>query len=139
MIVLKTGTDLIEIERFMNYRRDHPSLWKRFVERVFTTKELEECQERLESLAGKFAAKEAVAKAMGCGIGPISWQEIEILRGLNHEPVLYLHGQAVLMAAELGLTTWALSISHTRTNALAMVTAVGEASLAPKPDQQDAS
>lgn len=139
MIALKTGTDLIEIERFANYRREHPTLWVRFLERVFTSRELEECQERLESLAGKFAAKEAVAKAMGCGIGPIAWKEIEILRGVNHEPVLFFHGQAALRAAELGLTTWALSISHTRTNALAMVTAVGEVVPGEKPEQRDAS
>ena len=80
----------------------------------------------IESLAARFAAKEAVAKALGTGIGAVSFQEIEILRDENRAPVLYLHGAAQELAEKLGLETWSISISHTETHAIAMVVAIGE-------------
>ena len=60
------------------------------------------CGKRAESLAGRFAAKEAVAKALGCGIGDVSWKEIEILGDEQNAPVLTLHGAAENKAKELG-------------------------------------
>jgi len=80
----------------------------------------------LASLAARFAAKEAVAKALGCGIGQVSWQEIEILRDDANAPVLHLHGAAQALADKIGLTTWSLSLSHTETHAIAFVAAIGE-------------
>lgn len=79
----------------------------------------------MATLAGRFAAKEAVAKALGCGIGPVSWQEIEILRGVEGEPVIVLHGKAQQIADRSGLVTWSVSISHSRACAIAMVVALG--------------
>jgi holo-[acyl-carrier protein] synthase len=98
----------------------------RFLQRVFTPLELAECQGNSASLAGRFAAKEAVAKALGCGIGPISWIEIEILRATSGEPYLKLYDKAESMAHTMGLSTWSVSITHTREYAMASVVASGE-------------
>jgi len=115
---LRTGVDLIEIERIAQSiaRRG-----ERFLTRIYTQRELDEVGENTTSLAARFAAKEAVSKALGCGIGDVSWQEIEILRGTRAEPILILHGAAQSAANELGLTTWSLSLSHTKGHAVAMV------------------
>ena len=118
---LTTGVDLIEIERVEQAASRHG---ERFLSRVFTPAELAECGLRYDSLAARFAAKEAVAKALGSGIGRVGWQEIEILRGSENQPVLYLHGMAGELADELGFETWSISLSHTRFHAIAMVVAV---------------
>ncbi len=80
----------------------------------------------MASLAARFAAKEAVAKAFGTGIGHISWHEIEVCRGCSGEPILHLYGQAQKMAEEHHLSTWSLSLSHTQNQAIAIVVALGE-------------
>jgi holo-[acyl-carrier protein] synthase len=121
--LLRSGIDLIEIARLEGIR---PEIRRRFLTRVFTAQELEDAQDSNLHLAGRFAAKEAVAKALGCGIGPVSWQEIEIRRGQAGEPELALYGKARQMANDLGLTTWSVSISHTKEYALAMAVACGE-------------
>lgn len=123
MIVLRSGVDLVEIERIEQL---DAQIRPRFLARVFTPSELEQSGGRAASLAARFAAKEAAAKALGCGIGPISWQDVEVERGENGEPCLRLHGPAAELAAELGLTTWSLSLSHSRSHAVAMVVACGE-------------
>lgn len=123
MIGLANGVDLVEIRRFAEL---DPAIRRRFIQRVFTPAEIELCGDRNDHLAGRFAAKEAVAKALQCGIGPISWQEIETLADENQAPVLHLHGQARLTAAELGLSQWSVSISHTGELAMAFVVAAGE-------------
>ena len=121
-MVLRTGVDLIEIERLGKVQ---PGIKTRSLRRVFTPFELTECNGRDASLAGRFAAKEAVAKALGCGIGPVGWQEIEIRSAQNGEPSLQLHGKAKELAESLGLATWAISISHSRENAIAVAVALG--------------
>lgn len=120
---LATGVDIIEIERIKDSITRNG---ERFLTRVYTTKEIALCGEDMASLAGRFAAKEAVAKALGCGIGDVRWQEIEVLRDDKRAPVLNLHGDAQKMADELGLETWSLSLSHTKTHAVAFVVAVGK-------------
>lgn len=120
---LRTGVDLIEIERVENAVKRHGG---RFLERVFTPRELDEVGENVASLAVRFAAKEATAKALGTGIGDVGWQEIEILRGPARQPDLYLHGRASRLADELELETWSLSLSHTLTHAIALVVAIGD-------------
>ena len=80
----------------------------------------------LESLAVRFAAKEAVSKALGSGMGDINWQEIEILRDEMDAPVLNLHGKAQQRAALLGFHNWSVSLSHTDRHALAFVVAIGK-------------
>ena len=99
---------------------------ERFLKRVFTEQELVDVGQNLASLAARFAAKEAVSKALGTGIGPIAWHEIEVLRGEARQPLLHLHGEASRRADSLGLSTWSLSLSHTQAYAVAMVVAIGE-------------
>lgn len=123
MAVLRTGIDLIEISRLEEMA---PAIRQRFLKRVFTPLELELLGDSPASLAGRFAAKEAAAKALGTGIGAISWQEIEIRRGEKGEPLLVLNGRALEIALLLGLQTWSVSISHNRTTAAAVVVAVGD-------------
>jgi holo-[acyl-carrier protein] synthase len=120
---LATGVDVIEIDRVQAVVSRHG---KRYLERVFTPAERDLCGSRMESLAVRFAAKEAVAKALGSGIGEVTFQDVEILQDEQGAPVLHLHGKAEIKADLLGLTTWSLSLSHSQTLAVAMVTAVGE-------------
>ena len=120
--VLRTGVDILEIERMQEALDRHG---RRFLERVFTARELAEVEGNTASLAVRFAAKEAVSKALGTGIGEVGWQEIEVLRGPAREPWLYLSGKAEMLAAACGLKTWAISLSHTRQYALAFVVASG--------------
>jgi holo-[acyl-carrier protein] synthase len=117
---LSTGVDLIEIERIQKAIEQHGD---RFVARIFTAAEQRECGGRVASLAARFAAKEAVAKALGCGIGDVSWLEIEVVGDENHAPHLTLHGAAQKMAKELGLESWAISLSHTHEHAVAFAVA----------------
>ena len=119
---LATGVDLIEIARIEEVVARHG---KHYLERIYTPAELEQCGKRAESLAGRFAAKEAAAKALGCGIGDVAWQDIEILGDEQNAPKLTLHGTALKMANELGLTTWSVSISHSQSHSVAMVVAIG--------------
>ena len=123
MTHLSTGVDLIEIARVA---RVVARYGERFLGRVFTPAELADVGDSPASLAARFAAKEAVSKALGTGIGPITWGEIEILRGSRSEPTLYLHGSARKLADELGLTNWSVSLSHTHTHAIALVVVLGE-------------
>jgi holo-[acyl-carrier protein] synthase len=117
---LATGVDLVEIERFTSAVERHG---ERFLKRVFTDRELAEVGNNLASLAARFAAKEAVSKALGTGIGPVSWREIEVLRGEARQPLLSLHGQAARLAESLGYCTWSISLSHTHEYAVALVVA----------------
>ena len=117
MNALKTGIDLIEVERFRSQR---PEIRKRFIDRVYTEAEQDYCRDNDQHLAGRFAAKEAVAKALGCGIGGIEWQEIEILNDELGAPVLHLHGKAAERAERLGLTLWSVSITHLKEYAAAV-------------------
>jgi holo-[acyl-carrier protein] synthase len=121
---LRTGIDLIEIRRLDEL---NPKIRERFVQRVFTENERQECGENSARLAGRFAAKEAVAKALGSGIGAVTWQDIEVRQGPYGEPVLELHGAALQMAKDLRLNEWSISISHSQTHAVAVAVAVGAA------------
>ncbi len=119
---LRTGVDLIEIERIES---SIISNGDRFLTRIYTSRELDEVGKSAASLAARFAAKEAVSKALGCGIGEVRWVDIEILSGPHGEPTLILHGSAQSLASQLGLTTWSLSLSHSKGHAVAMVVAIG--------------
>jgi holo-[acyl-carrier protein] synthase len=119
---LATGVDLIEIDRIEIVLSRQGKAW---LERIFTPAEQEYCGKRAESLAGRWAAKEAVAKALGTGIGDVSWTEIEILGDEQKAPRLTLYGNAERKAKELGLTTWSISISHSQSHSVALVVAIG--------------
>jgi holo-[acyl-carrier protein] synthase len=114
------GVDLVDIHRFSAL---DPAIRQRFIRRVFTKAEIELCGDRDDHLAGRFAVKEAVAKALGCGIGLIGWQDVETLANEQNAPELILHGQAKVKASEKGLHQWSVSISHTRELATAFVVA----------------
>jgi holo-[acyl-carrier protein] synthase len=96
------------------------------LERIFTPAEVAEVGNNPASLAARFAAKEAVSKALGTGIGVVRWRDIEVLRGPERQPTLHLHGAASRIAQELGILTWSLSLSHTHACAVAFVVALGE-------------
>jgi holo-[acyl-carrier protein] synthase len=123
MPILRTGVDMVEIDRFTVACQKYQ---QRMLSRLFTETELVENGQNMASLAARFAAKEAVAKALGTGIGPVTWHEIEICRGKAREPVLCLHGSAKRLAEQLGLSTWSLSLSHTQAQAIALVVALGD-------------
>ena len=120
---LATGVDLIEIARMEAAIVRHG---ERFLNRIFTPAEIKACVGRAESLAARFAAKEAAAKALGHGIGEVGWQEIEVVGDENNAPSLRLYGAAERLAHEKGLTTWSLSLSHERQHAIAFVVAIGD-------------
>jgi holo-[acyl-carrier protein] synthase len=117
---LSVGVDLVEIRRVAALVARYS---ERFTGRVFTPGELADCGGRAESLAARWAAKEAVAKALGTGIGAVGWQEIEVVRGESGCPGVLLHGSAAILAAERGLVRWALSLAHDGGMALAFVVA----------------
>jgi holo-[acyl-carrier protein] synthase len=123
MVKLATGIDLVEVARLERAIERHGD---RFLRRIFTRRELSLVGGKTTSLAARFAAKEAVAKALCTGIGEVAWLEIEVLHGPNKEPLLTLHGRAKALAEEKELHTWSLSLSHTADLATAMVTALGE-------------
>lgn len=121
-MILRTGVDLIEISRIEEVLARHGA---RYLERIYTPAEREQLGRSAESLAGRFAAKEAVAKALGSGIGDVSWLDIEILGDEDNAPGLTLRGAAAQKAKELGLETWSVSISHSVSHAVAVVVASG--------------
>ena len=122
-MILKTGIDIIEIPRIQAALERHG---ERFLKRIFTVPEIFESRGRTEALAVRFAAKEATSKALGTGIGPISWLEVETLHRWSGEPFLVLYGKAKKIAEEQGLSVWAVSLSHSRENAVAVVVATGD-------------
>jgi len=119
------GVDLVEIARVERALARHG---ERFLARVFTPAELLYSRRRVPELAARFAAKEAVSKALGVGVrmlaqDGVGWREVEVLGDQRGRPEVYLHGRAAERAAELGLTEWAVSLSHTREYAVAFVVA----------------
>jgi holo-[acyl-carrier protein] synthase len=121
LATVAVGVDFVERARVNAVFQRHG---ERFLRRVFTPREVAEASGRIERLAGRFAAKEACAKALGTGIGSISWQEIEIERRPGGKPALRLTGQAAALAATLGLTAFDVSIADTGDHVLAVVVGI---------------
>lgn len=122
--MLYSGVDIIEIARVATAVARHAD---RLLARVFTPCELAQCRGRTESLAARFAAKEAAAKALGTGIwrDGIDWTDIEVIRAESGAPTLALHGAALARAQRLGWVSWSVSLSHDRSQAIAFVVAMG--------------
>lgn len=124
-MIVAVGTDAIEVERVQR-AVDHPRWGERFQQRVFTAGEIGYCTRRrrnAESFAARFAAKEAVMKALGTGYANgVWWRDIEVVRE-SGAPRLVLHGGAAARAAALGITRWHLALTHTAGQALAYVIA----------------
>jgi holo-[acyl-carrier protein] synthase len=112
------GVDIIEIDRI---RRATARWGERFLKRVYTEAERDDCQDRAPGLAVRFAAKEAVMKALGTGIKGVGWREIEVLSNPDGKPLVYLHGGAQRKARGLGLGELAVSLSHSQDYAVASV------------------
>ena len=114
------GVDIIEIPRI---RRALARWGARFHRHVYTPSELSYCRDRTPELAARFAAKEAISKALGTGLHGISWTEMEILADRRGKPNVTLHGRALDRARVLGLSEWSISLSHSEEFAVAFVVA----------------
>jgi len=113
------GIDIIEIARIENAI----ARWgEGFLHRVYTDLELRLYRKKLASLAARFAAKEAVLKALGKPTRGVGWKEIEILSDPSGKPLVHLHGEAQNQADGLGLDKLAISLSHSKEYAIAFVT-----------------
>ncbi|MBX3402027.1 MAG: holo-ACP synthase [Phycisphaeraceae bacterium] len=127
MSIVGHGIDLVEVVRIRAMLDEHG---QRFLDRCFTPDEQAhkaESRRRIEHLAARFAAKEAVLKALGTGLtGGINWTDIEVVNGASGAPSLALHGTAKSAAAELGVTSWLVSLTHTDSLAMASVIALGK-------------
>jgi holo-[acyl-carrier protein] synthase len=119
--MLRIGVDMVEVERI---RAGVERFGERFLARFFTPTEREQSREVPARLAARFAAKEAAAKALGTGIGDVSWVDIEIESDARGRPHLKLHNTAAVLAAELGLHEWQVSLTHTHEHAIAFVVAL---------------
>ncbi len=117
---ITTGVDIIEIERI---ERAIMRWNERFLQRVYTPAEVAYCRGRAQSLAGRFAGKEATSKALGVGIRVLRWRDIEILPDQRGKPTISLRGRAKDVAHRQGLTGFDISITHSRGDALAFVIA----------------
>lgn len=119
-MIFGIGTDMVEIRRIQNAIERNP----RFLQKVYTEEEIRYCQRKKnqwQSFAARFAAKEAVSKAMGTGIGPIGLREIEIISAASGQPQVVLHGAAKTFALEHAITRVSLSLSHSEAYAIATV------------------
>ncbi len=112
----RIGVDIVEIARIENAI----ARWReRFLRRIYTSAEIELCSSRPHSLAGRFAAKEAVMKALGCGFKGAPWREIEILADSEGMPLVNLTGRARARADHLGIKQVLVSLSHSNSQAIA--------------------
>ncbi|MBB5066874.1 holo-ACP synthase [Granulicella mallensis] len=123
-MVIGIGTDMIEIARIA---RSVERFGEAFLQRVFTPGEVVYCTRKkhaAESLAARFAAKEAGAKALGTGISRgVNWREFEVKREPGQRPELYLSGRAEEIARALGIRRLSLSLTHSRELSMAVVIA----------------
>ena len=127
MKIIAHGIDLVDCGRL---QASIDRQGARFLNRVFTESEQRYCMEqkkgRIQSLAGRFAVKEAVMKVFGTGWAKgIAWTDMEVLNEANGRPVLYLHGQCQSLAEELGIEDIVISISHTKTHAVGSAIGTG--------------
>lgn len=126
MRVLAHGIDIVEISEFERLLQEPTADMAR---RCFTQHELEKAGEghqRTERLAARFAAKEAVLKALGTGwVTGISWKDIELQSAHNEVPAISVSGEVERLAREKGISSFLVSLSHSTTLAVASVIAVG--------------
>jgi holo-[acyl-carrier protein] synthase len=121
--VVGLGVDLVDVARFGTVLERRPSL----LQRLFTAGEREYAASLagpVPSLAARFAAKEAVMKALGVGLGAFLFVEVDVARRPSGEPYLLLSGRAAALAAERGVGQWLVSLTHTTTTAAAVALAL---------------
>ena len=126
MATLGIGVDIIDVPRFALVLERRP----RIVERLFTPGEREDSKLRPERLAARFAAKEAVLKALQVGFGAAPWTSIEVRRDESGAPRIELHGQAADLAERAGVATLHVSMSHSDLTAAAFVVGSSKENLA---------
>ena len=126
-MIVSVGVDMIEVARIQRALEDG-GIGKRFRDRVYTANEIAYCEKKgrgkYQSYAGRFAAKEAVMKALGTGWGAkVSWSNIEVVRARGGKPEIALHNHTSAFAQKLGIRRLMVSITHTNHHALAYVVA----------------
>src|SRR6266702_4700935 len=117
-MIISAGVDLVEVERIQQALEDSRN-GRRCRERVFTEKEILYCEKKrrgkYESYGARFAAKEAVMKALGRGWGSkVRWLDIEVVRARSGKPNIALHDKTARLADQLGIRRWSLSVTHTK-------------------------
>jgi holo-[acyl-carrier protein] synthase len=123
--VIGVGIDAVDVDRFRRSLARTP----RLVDRLFTADERAYASRRrdpTELLAARFAAKEAVMKALGVGLGAFAFSDVEVARAASGAPSLVLRGSASALAADHGVLEWKVSLTHTAHLAEAIVVALGE-------------
>jgi holo-[acyl-carrier protein] synthase len=123
MAIVGTGIDITEVARIAS---SIERFGDRFLNRVYTPKEIAYCQSRKrganQSFAARFAAKEAAMKAIGTGLRRgVTWHDVEVSREPGGRPTIIFHGKAKEFAAKLGMKRAALSLTHTKDEAMAQV------------------
>lgn len=136
-LCVRTGIDIVHVPRI---KRMLDLYGVRFVTRIYTASEAHSCAGRAEAFAARWAAKEAVAKLLGVGVagfgsGPdaIFFRHIEITRLQNGKPQVTLHERAIIVARQLGVTGFDVSLSHDGDYAVASVVALAQVPDAPTP------
>ncbi len=124
--MLTTGADILYIPRVTEAIERFGG---RYLQRIYTPGEIAYCHGRVPELAVRFAAKEAISKALGVGMrilaaDGIYWHDAEIVNDRLGKPIVNLHGNALLRAQALGLTQWSVSLTHEREYAVAFVVAL---------------
>jgi holo-[acyl-carrier protein] synthase len=123
VVVIGIGVDLVEVDRMRTVLARTPTM----AERLFTPGErtyAESANDPSERYAARFAAKEAVMKALGVGLGSVDWHDIEVVRSDSGAPELVVTGRAQVLAAEAGVTRWLLTLTHTASMAEAIAVAL---------------
>lgn len=127
-MIVSIGTDIVEVLRIGRMIERHGD---QFLTTVFTAEEIRYCQcrrEYVQHYAGRWAAKEAVMKALGTGfVRGIGWRDIEVGVQTSGKPYILLHGGVRDYAEQLGIREILISISHCRTHAVAMAIGCGQA------------
>jgi holo-[acyl-carrier protein] synthase len=121
--VIGIGVDLVEVPRMRRALARTPGL----AQRVFTDAERAYCERRrdpTERYAARFAAKEAVMKALGVGLGAFGFHDVEVVKARSGEPSLRLAGKAAVLASERGVAEWRLTLTHTASVAEAIAVAL---------------
>ncbi len=123
------GIDIIEIDRIADVIARHGD---RFLHRIYTDDEITHCRGRVPELAARFAAKEAVMKALGTGVRGVGWRDIEVLPNYRGKPLVFLYGRGAARAKAIELTGLEISLTHSKEYAIASV--VGERAMTERED-----
>src|SRR5579859_1427113 len=118
---IAVGIDIIEVGRVRKVLEKHG---ERFLQRVFTAIEVQQCRGKANRLAGRFAAKEAISKALGTGLHGVAWREMEVVQLRSGRPSVRLHGNAKRRAELLGLTAFDVSIADLAQFSIAIAVAL---------------